>query len=155
MIYSKEDTEKLIIEMTGMFKDSPIPVIVPPPSFTSMNAEFEEYEKNKRLVVSFPVDKSQTNPIGVMQGGFIAAAFDNVFGPLSYMIAKRAMTTIDMNVQYIRGVEVDQRVFVEAKLVAKGFSTLYMTAEMKNAKGKLLATASTNLLIIKIPGSGN
>lgn len=155
MIYSKEDTEKLLIEMTGMFKNSPIPVTVPPPSFTSMNGEFEEYEKNKRLVVSFPVDNSQTNPVGVMQGGFIAAAFDNVFGPLSYLIAKKPMTTIDMNIQYIRGVEVNQRVLVEAVLIAKGFSTLYMTAEMKNAKGKLLATASTNLLIIKIPNPGN
>lgn len=49
-------------------------------------------------------------------------------------------------------VEVDQEIFVEAKIQAKGFSTLHMTAELKNAKGKICATASTNLLIIKIPG---
>jgi uncharacterized protein (TIGR00369 family) len=152
MIYSKDDTNKLLTEMAEMFQNSPIPVQVPPPSFTSMNGEFVEYEKNKRLVVSFPVNISQTNPVGVMQGGFIAAAFDNSFGPLSYLIAKRPMTTIDMNIQYIRGVEVNQTIFVEARMEAKGFSTMHMKAEMKTAKGKLLATATTNLLIIKIPG---
>ena len=62
------------------------------------------------------------------------------------------MTTIDMSVQYIRGVETGQTVFVETWIVAKGFSTISMAGEMKSAKGKLLATAITNLLIIKIPG---
>lgn len=151
MIYNKDEAQELFREMVEMFKDSPVPIEIPPPSFVSMNAEFVEYEKNKRLVVSFPVEKSQTNPVGVMQGGYIAAAFDNTFGPLSYLVAKKPMTTIDMSIQYIRGVEVGQTVLVEAKILAKGFTTIHMTAEMKTEKGKLLATASTNLLIIKIP----
>ncbi|MCC5813266.1 MAG: PaaI family thioesterase [Leptospira sp.] len=152
MIYKKEEIHTLFQEMSSVFDNAPITITLPPPSFVTMNAVMEEYEKNKRLIVSFPVDMSQTNPVGVMQGGFIAAAFDNTFGPLSYMVAKRPMTTIDMSIQYIRGVEVNQTVLVEAKIVAKGFSTLHMTAEMRNQKGKILATASTNLLIIKMPG---
>lgn len=152
MIYKKEEIHTLFEGMRENFTNAPIEITLPPPSFVTMNAEMEEYEKNKRLIVSFPVEKSQTNPVGVMQGGFIAAAFDNTFGPLSYMVAKKPMTTIDMNIQYIRGVEVNQTVLVEATIVAKGFSTLHMTAEMRNLKGKILATASTNLLIIKMPG---
>ena len=73
------------------------------------------------MIVSLPVEEHQTNPVGVMQGGFIAAAFDNTFGPLSYLVAKRPMTTIDMSIQYIRGVETGQTVFVETWIVAKGF----------------------------------
>ncbi|WP_336297510.1 PaaI family thioesterase [Leptospira sp. GIMC2001] len=128
-----------------------IDITIPPPSFMDMSAEIEEYERNKRLIVSFPVTKNQTNPLGNMQGGYIAAAFDNTFGPLSYLVAKKPSTTIDMNIQYIRGVACDQKVVVEAKVEAKGFSTIHMTAEMRTETGKLLATATTNLLILKIP----
>lgn len=124
---------------------------LPPASFIDMEGRFEKYEKNKRLVVSFPVKENQTNPMGMMQGGYIAAAFDNTFGPLSYLTTQKPMVTIDLSCQYIRGVETKQRIRVEAVIVARGFSTLHMTGQMFSEKGKLLATASTNYLIIKIP----
>lgn len=150
-IYKKDQVKQLMEEMVESMKSSPIPVTIPPPSFITMKAEILEYEKNKRLIVTFPIEEYQTNPAGFMQGGFIAAAFDNVYGPLSYLIAKRPTTTIDMNIQYIRGVTTNQIVQVEAKLIAKGFSTLHMSAEMISEKGKLLATSTTNLLVVKIP----
>jgi uncharacterized protein (TIGR00369 family) len=152
MIIKGNDVLKMFDDMKESLINSPVKIEVPPPSFITMKAKIEEYEKNKRMIVSLPVEDHQTNPVGVMQGGFIAAAFDNTFGPLSYLVAKRPMTTIDMSVQYIRGVETGQTVFVETWIVAKGFSTMSMAGEMKSAKGKLLATAITNLLIIKIPG---
>ena len=152
MIIKGNDVLKIFDDMKESLINSPVKIEVPPPSFITMKAKIEEYEKNKRMIVSLPVEDHQTNPVGVMQGGFIAAAFDNTFGPLSYLVAKRPMTTIDMSVQYIRGVETGQTVFVETWIVAKGFSTMSMAGEMKSAKGKLLATAITNLLIIKIPG---
>lgn len=151
--YNKDQIGDLLNEMNENMKSSPIPVTIPPPSFTTMKAEMVEYIKNKSLIVSFPVEEYQTNPAGYMQGGFIAAAFDNAYGPLSYLIAKRPTTTIDMNIQYIRSVKIDQTIKVEAKLIAKGFSTLHMSAEMIGDNGKLLATSTTNLLVIRIPGS--
>lgn len=151
MIYEKKDIEKLLAEMKASFEGGPVKVTIPPPSFTGMKCELELYEKNKRLIISLPVEAHQTNPVGVMQGGYIAAAFDNAFGPFSYLLAKKPVTTIDMNIQYIRGVQVGQRITVEAKLISKGFSTLMMSAEIKNEKQKVVAMATTNLLMIKIP----
>lgn len=58
-----------------------------------------------------------------------------------------------MNIQYIRGVSTGQTVIVRATVKAKSFSTLHMKAEMMRKKGKLLATSTTNLLILKIPNS--
>lgn len=126
-----------------------ISVQIPPNSFLDMNGEFLEYQKNKSLTVQFPVKENQTNPLGMMQGGYIAAAFDNTFGPLSYLVAKKPMVTIDLSCQYIRGVEKGQNITVEARIVARGFSTLHMTGEMYSENRKLLATSSTNLLILK------
>ncbi|MDZ4726250.1 MAG: PaaI family thioesterase [Leptospira sp.] len=150
-ILTKEETNKILNEMTKEFNSGVRKVTVPPPSFMDMNAEIISYTKNKSITVLFPVKENQTNPMGFMQGGYIAAAFDNAFGPLSYLIAKKPTTTIDMNIQYIRSVAINQSVVVTANIEAKGFSTMHMTAEMKTEKGKLLATATTNLLILKIP----
>ncbi len=146
-----QDVGKILKEISDGFNAGARKIVVPPPSFIDMNGKMESYVKNKSIIVSFPVKENQTNPMGMMQGGYIAAAFDNAFGPLSYLVAKKPTTTIDMNIQYIRGVETKQTVVVEAKIEAKGFSTIHMTAEMRTEKGKLLATATTNLLILRIP----
>lgn len=152
-IYGKEEADKILQEMRAGFASGPYQITVPPPSFTDMDASIESYEKNKSIVVAFPVKLNQTNPMGFMQGGYIAAAFDNAFGPLSYLVAKKPTTTIDMNIQYIRSVKVKQTILVKATIEAMGFSTIHMTAEMKTEKGKLLATATTNLLILRIPNA--
>nr|WP_246047159.1 PaaI family thioesterase [Leptospira ognonensis] len=148
---NKIETDKILREMSEGFQAGARKITVPPPSFIDMKAEIIQYVKNKSISVSFPVMSNQTNPMGFMQGGYIAAAFDNAYGPLSYLVAKKPTTTIDMNIQYIRGVEPNQRVIVTATIEAKGFSTIHMTAEMKTEKEKLLATSTTNLLILKIP----
>jgi uncharacterized protein (TIGR00369 family) len=151
---SREEADKIFNEMAEGFQAGSRKISLPPPAFVGMQAEIIEYVKNKSISVSFPVLESQTNPMGFMQGGFIAAAFDNAYGPLSYLVAKKPATTIDMNIQYIRGVATGQTVIVTARIEAKGFSTMHMTAEMKTEKGKLLATSTTNLLILKIPTGG-
>lgn len=149
---STAETQAILQEMTENFNHGGRKITVPPPIFVAMNAEIISYTKGKSITVSFPVTEDQTNPMGMMQGGVIAAAFDNAFGPLSYLVAKRPTTTIDMNIQYIRGVAVGQKVIVKATIEAKGFSTIHMVGEMRTEKDKLLATATTNLLILKIPG---
>lgn len=152
---NKEQIDKVMKEMNEGFQSGAFKITLPPPSFEDMNAEIIEYVKNKSITVTFPVSTKQTNPMGFMQGGYIAAAFDNAFGPLSYLVAQKPVTTIDMNVQYIRGVANLQTVYVTASIQARGHSTIHITGEMKNEKGKLLATATTNLLILKIPTGGN
>jgi uncharacterized protein (TIGR00369 family) len=121
----------------------------PPPCFTSMKGEFLEYESRKSLRVSFPVTANSLNPQTIMQGGFITAAFDNVFGPLSYLAARGPCTTLDIHTQFIRGIDEGDTLVVTAKVVARGSSTIHMTAEAVNSAHKLVATGSTNLFIVR------
>jgi len=121
----------------------------PPPCFTSMEGEFLEYESRKSLKVSFPVLPGNLNPQGKMQGGFLTAAFDNVFGPLSYLAARTPCITLDIHTQFFRGLEVGERVTIVAEVAARGTNSIYMTAEAKNPAGKVVATSHTNLLIVK------
>jgi len=121
----------------------------PPPCFTSMKGEFLEYESRKSLKVSFPVTEGSLNPQAKMQGGFLTAGFDNVFGPLSYLAARTPCITLDIHTQYFRGLEQGEIVTIAAEVVARSPATISMRAEAFNTGGKLVATSSTNLLIVK------
>jgi acyl-coenzyme A thioesterase PaaI-like protein len=56
----------------------------PPPVFTTMQGEFIALDlDHQSLTTRFPVDERYLNPYGLLQGGIIAAAVDNTFGPLS------------------------------------------------------------------------
>ncbi len=121
----------------------------PPPCFTSMKGEFLEYLSRKSLKVAFPVMDGNLNPQGKMQGGFLTAAFDNVFGPLSYLAARTPCVTLDIHTQFLRGLETGETVTIVAEVVARGTGSIYMTAEAFNSATKLVAISNTNLLIVK------
>ena len=122
----------------------------PPPCFTSMHGEFLDYQSRNSLKVSFPVTRESLNPQAKMQGGFIAAAFDNVFGPLSYLAARGPCTTLDIHTQFIRSIDEGDKLVITARVVARGPSTIYMTADAVNSTSKLIATSNTNLLIVRM-----
>lgn len=145
-----ESLELLDKEMSSLVIPEGVPKPkLPPPSFDWMKAEFWSYISRKEITIRFPVFDEETNPMGNMQGGVIAAAFDNTFGPLSYLCAKGLSVTLDMTQQYIRGIRPGDFLYVTAKLVTISPYSMYMTAEAINQKGKPVASSSTNCLILK------
>jgi len=149
---SKETLEKMLQEDFAKFqKPARMQITLPPPCFIEMKGKYVDYVRNKSLTVSFPVQAHFANPTGAMQGGFITAAFDNVLGPLSYLIAKKPAVTLDLTTNYIRPIMVGDVITIQAHLVGKGFATMHMSAEARNQKGKLIATATTNCAILSLP----
>ncbi len=121
---------------------------IPPASFTSMGASFVHYEPNRTLLISIPVREDFANPMGFMQGGLLTAAFDNAFGPLSYLVAGKPAVSLDIHTNYIRGISIRDTLFVEARVIARGFRTIFLEAEAVNSRDKQIAKASSQLLII-------
>ena len=79
---------QLIDKLRDKFIDYPGAVKIPPPIFAKMNGKVLEYnELEMKMNVLFPIDREYCNPFGNMQGGMIAAAIDNTFGPLSMLVA--------------------------------------------------------------------
>ncbi len=122
----------------------------PPPCFTTLGGTFLDYESRTSLKVSFPVLKETLNPQAQMQGGFITAAFDNVFGPLSYLAARCRCTTLDVHTQFLRPIDEGDTLLITARVVARGPNSIHMTAEAMNSANKLIATSNTNLLIVHL-----
>ncbi|EQA46844.1 hypothetical protein LEP1GSC050_1185 [Leptospira broomii serovar Hurstbridge str. 5399] len=126
---------------------------VPPPAFKELSGEFVSYVRKKELTCSFYIEPRFSNPMGVFQGGFLAAAFDNTFGPLCYLAAGKPTTTLELSVSYIRMVKENQRIRVTARVVARGNQHIYLEAEAFDEEEKLLAKSTTQVLILKIPGA--
>jgi uncharacterized protein (TIGR00369 family) len=122
---------------------------LPPDCFSMMRGEYLDYEQRLMLKVSFPVLPEFLNPMKTMQGGFIAAAFDNVIGPLSYLAARTPCVSLDMHTNYIRSILEGDQLIITARVVIRGRSTMNISAEAVNAKGKLIATCTSHLIIMK------
>ena len=120
----------------------------PPRCFLSMKAEFVEYESRKSLTIRLPVPESSLNPLQAMQGGFITAALDNAFGPLSYLAAGKPCVTLDLTTQYLRPVKAGDELRIRATVISRGRNAIYMTAEALNSRGKLVAVAESNALVV-------
>ena len=119
----------------------------PPNCFLDMEAKIVRYESRKVLVVRIPVRERTFNPVAMMQGGYIAAAFDNTMGPLSYMAARKPCMTLDLHTQFIRSAGAGEVLTVTASVVSRGISTMVLGGEALNAKGKLVALATANAVV--------
>ena len=115
------------------------PLRLPPPCLTEMQAEPAGWEDGVSLSMRFPVLERWQNPLGYMQGGFIAAALDNTLGPFSYLVAPPSVTT-QMNINYLRPVSPDiTHIFCTARLVERTGKTLYLAGEVNREDGKTIA----------------
>lgn len=121
----------------------------PPNCFLAMKAEFIEYESRQSLTVAFPVLEESLNPLRTMQGGFLAAAFDNAFGPLSYLAARCPCVTLNLNTQFIRPLGPGERLTVRAKVISRSKEVLQMTAEAFNSKNRLIAIATATATMVQ------
>ena len=135
-------------EMAEKFATQGITLQMPPPSNAVLGTKYVEMDPGKVLAAEFAFDARFKNPIGTFQGGFLCGAFDEVFGPLTYMAAKRPVMTIEMSTTFLRPFSEKTGVMViRAEVVSRGRTLLVLKAEAKSKEGKLLATATSHALI--------
>lgn len=127
---------------------------IPPNIWVDMEGEFTEWDEEEHILSArFPVQARYQNPLGMMQGGMIVAAIDNVFGPLSYLVAPPSLTQ-QLNTTYIQGVgPQDEYIIVTAQVEHKTRRFLYLSARVTNQQGELLALSQASCLILRGPRS--
>lgn len=125
------------------------PVQIPPESFKDLNVEVIHYEPEQSIKISAPLYSKYNNPAGTILGGYLPVFFDLAFGPLSFLVAKKPTTTLDLNTSYHRPITTkDETVIVEARVVNLSKSYLCMEAKAFNPQGKLVATANSRSRIL-------
>ena len=131
----------------GEFERNYPGVKVPPPCFLASGAKIIAHEPNQSLTVAFLVREEQTNPVGSLQGGILSSFFDDTFGPLSFRTMRKPCVSIDMTVNFIRQVRPGETVVIRAEFKAKSRSLLQLYGEAHNEKNKLIATATSNMMV--------
>ena len=148
-------TENLFLDKWRQMQErSGLALQVPPNCLLEMEGRLLDYEPGKMLQAAFPASPRYANPMGTIQGGFIAAAFDNVLGPLSYLAAGRPCTTSSLSVNFIRAIQPGDEIRITARVISRSRQTLHLRAEAVNREGKLAAVALTNLAVVKNPVAG-
>ena len=128
---------------------------VPPPTYEYLNAETLE-ESPGRVRCRFRPTEAMTNPWGAVQGGILAAFFDDTMGPAVFSIANgRGFTTVSLNVTYLRAAKPGEAVVCEATVVKHGRTQAYAEATLtRESDGELLARASSVNLFLEPPKKG-
>ncbi len=124
--------------------------IIPPPVFREMGGEFLNFDSEYGILKTrFPVVEKFLNPYGSMQGGMVAAAVDNTFGPLGMLVAPPNVTR-RLEMKYSRPIKMDQDFFtVEARFVDRQGRWLTMEAEVRDKAGQLMARAKAKHWILE------
>jgi uncharacterized protein (TIGR00369 family) len=122
---------------------------IPSPAMVELQLEYLEDEPGKKLVAKLPFQKRFTNPVGIFQGGMLAAGIDDVFGPLSYKAANSPCLTLSMNLTYL-GPFTEEMGFctISAVILKQTKNFIFMRADVVSPKGDLIAHAETHVKII-------
>jgi uncharacterized protein (TIGR00369 family) len=94
------------------------------------------------------------NPIGLVHGGYAATLLDSVMGLAIHTMlpADTGYTTLEFKVSFIRGLTKDTGpVRSEGRTLNVGRRAATAEARITDAKGRLLAHATTTCLIFEIP----
>jgi uncharacterized protein (TIGR00369 family) len=104
-----------------------------------------------RVVFAGTPGKEVYNPIGAVHGGYAATLLDSACGCAvhSALEAGQTYTTLELKVAYHRPMTVDTgEVFAEGKVVSLGRRAAFAEATIKDANGRLYASATSSLLVM-------
>ena len=94
------------------------------------------------------------NPIGVVHGGYAATLLDSACGCAvhSMLSSTQGYTTLELKVAYHRALTNDTgEVEAEGKIVSIGRRVGFAEAWLRDAQGRLLASATSTLLVFELP----
>lgn len=122
-----------------------------PGIFESLRLDFVEVEAGRAVFEGIPGDHAY-NPIGTVHGGYAATLLDSACGCAvhSCLTATQAYTTLELKVAYHKAVTRDS-VWCAPKdaMLTMGRRAAFAEATLKDASGRLLASATSTLLVIE------
>lgn len=119
------------------------------PIASHINMDFVSVDPGVVVMGATP-DESHYNPIGTVHGGFFATLLDSVCGCAvqTTLPAGTAYTSLDLNVSFLRAISTETgRVVATGRVTKPGSKAAFVEADIKDAGGRLLATATSTCLV--------
>lgn len=129
--------------------------IPPAPIAAHMNMTLTEVRVGEAMFEAIP-DSSLYNPIGSVHGGFYATLLDSACGCAvqSTLPAGQGYTSLEIKVNFLRPMTEDTgTVRVRGWVTKPGSRAAFAEAEITDAAGKVLATASSVCLVFPTDAS--
>ncbi len=97
--------------------------------------------------VDYPIKHELTNPVGMIQGGFLAALIDDTIGIAFFsMEPKYVYTTTNLNVNYLFGAREGETVRAKASIIRMGKKIANFECKVYNQEGEVIASSTANLV---------
>jgi uncharacterized protein (TIGR00369 family) len=121
-----------------------------PPIGETLGFSLVEVEEGRAVFEGNP-DHRVYNPIGSVHGGYAATLLDSACGIAvhSKLAPGQGYTTLELKISYVRGMTVDTGVVrAEGTVISMGRRVAFAEAKLTDATGRILATATSTLLVI-------
>ena len=118
---------------------------------TALDFDLVEIDEGRAVFAGTPGRKVY-NPIGTVHGGYAATLLDSACGCAvhSMLGAGEGYTTLELKVAYHRAMsEATGEVRAEGRVVSFGRRTAFAEATLKDAAGRLYASATSTLLVTR------
>ena len=135
---------------TGPFWDAMEGRRPPPPAAVTLGFKLLDIDPTQGTIrVQFEARPEFLNPMGVVQGGFLAAMLDDTLGPalVCTLPPGQFAPTIELKVNFIKPAA--QGILIgEGRVVSRGGTIAFLAGELRTAAGELVATATATARIV-------
>jgi len=112
-----------------------------------MKLTFEQDIVNRRIVGRFVLGERYQGGGGFAHGGIIATVLDEAMGKVCRFRQVRAVTA-ELTVEYLKPVNVQSEIVVEGRETEQKGRNLFMTGEIRNETGEVLARGRGRFVVI-------
>lgn len=125
----------------------------PAPAAIVMGQELLDVDVEAGTVrVAYAASDQLANRFGAIHGGMTAAMLDDVISLAAGLAIEwgQITPTLEMKVSYIAQGRPGTRILAEARTIRRGGTVIFLEADLKDEAGKLLATASSTVMIAQL-----
>lgn len=125
----------------------------PAPAAAVMGQELLDVDVEGGAVrVAYNTTDQLANRYGAIHGGMTAAMLDDVISLAAGLTIEwgQITPTLEMKVSYIAQGKIGARILAEARTVRRGGTVIFLEADLKDEAGKLIATASSTVMIAQM-----
>jgi uncharacterized protein (TIGR00369 family) len=125
-------------------------VQVPPSCDLTLGMVCIDKSEPGRTVWRMVADERFGNPVGIVQGGFLAAFADSSMGAASVTFAgdrKVFSANAEMKISFLKAVPVGSELTCTAFVISGGKRAAFVEAEVVDGDGRLVAKASSTYIL--------
>lgn len=137
---------------TGPFWDAVEGRVDPPPAAKTLGWKLEAIDPQQGTVrVGFEARDEFLNPVGAIQGGFLAAMLDDTLGPAlaGTLEPDQFAPTLELKVNFLNPAS-PGRLTGSGRVVHRGATIAFLEGSLTDDAGRVIATATATAKIIRL-----